>query len=491
MERLKNYINGGWIDSRESQAIDVINPANQEVLAKVACGQKNAEDVDLAVTAAQKAFEEWRMVPVIKRVQPLYQLKKLLEENIDELGRTITLECGKTFMESKAEIQRAIENVEVACGTPMLMQSEFSENIAPGVDEFMIRQPLGVCACIAPFNFPGMIPFWFLPYAIACGNTFIMKPSEKVPLTMQKVMSLIDRLDIPKGVINLVHGGKEAVDGILSHPLVKAISFVGSTAVARYIYATGTANGKRVQAQGGAKNPVILLPDADVPMSASIIADSVYGCAGQRCLAASNIITVADSKGSLKEALYEAAKSKVTGFGLDEGVEMGPVITSESRKRVEGLIGKAVSEGANLLLDGRKPQIEGYESGNFVKPTILESVALDGEIINTEIFGPVMSLISMSTLDEAIAFVNKNHYGNMACIFTQSGLSARTFRSLANAGNVGINIGVAAPMAQFPFSGWNDSFFGDLHGQSRHAIEFFTQTKIVIERWPREWSRKF
>ncbi|MGD9555397.1 MAG: CoA-acylating methylmalonate-semialdehyde dehydrogenase [Mangrovibacterium sp.] len=491
MEILKNYIGGGWIESRETQTIDVINPASQEVLGKVPYGPKNALDVDLAVRSAGDAFEEWRTVPVIKRVQPLYQLKKLLEENMDELSRTITLECGKTFAESKAEIQRAVENVEVACGTPMLMQSEFSENIAPGIDEFMIRQPLGVCACIAPFNFPGMIPFWFLPYAIACGNTFIMKPSEKVPLTMQKVMDLIDRLDIPKGIINLVHGGKEAVDGILSHPLVKAVSFVGSTAVARYIYATGTANGKRVQAQGGAKNPVILLPDADLAMSARIVADSVYGCAGQRCLAASNIITVADDNGSLKEALYEAAKSKLTGFGLDDGVEMGPVITRDSKKRVEGLIGKAIGEGAGLLLDGRNARIEGYESGNFIKPTILENVALEGEVVNTEIFGPVMSLLSMNTLDEAIAFINKNHYGNMACIFTQSGLSARTFRSLANAGNIGINIGVAAPMAQFPFSGWNDSFFGDLHGQSRHAIEFFTQTKIVIERWPREWSRKF
>jgi malonate-semialdehyde dehydrogenase (acetylating)/methylmalonate-semialdehyde dehydrogenase len=491
MEILKNYINGSWINSKEFTTIDVINPANQEVLGKVPLGPGNAEDVDFAVKAAVKAFEEWRFVPVIKRVQPLYQLKKLLEDHIDDLGRMITLECGKTFVESKAEIQRAIENVEVACGTPMLMQSEFSENIAPGIDEFMIRQPLGVCACIAPFNFPGMIPFWFLPYAIACGNTFIMKPSEKVPMTMQKVMDLIGQLDIPQGVVNLVHGGKETVDGLLSHPDVKAISFVGSTAVARYIYATGTANGKRVQAQGGAKNPVILMPDADIDMSARIIADSVYGCAGQRCLAASNVITVADPKHILKEALYEAAKTKVTGFGLDPDVDMGPVITRASKVRIENLIDQAVSEGARALLDGRDPRIKGYESGNFIKPTVLEDVALNGEIVKTEIFGPVMSLISMNTLDEAIDFVNKNHYGNMACIFTQSGLSARTFRSQANAGNIGINIGVAAPMAQFPFSGWNDSFLGDLHGQSRHAIEFFTQTKIVVERWPKEWIRKF
>lgn len=491
MDRLKNYIDGSWVDSKERHTMDVINPATQEILGKVPAGPGNREDVDRAVGAAVRAFEAWKQVPVIKRVQPLYTLKKLLEEHLDDLARTITLECGKTFAESKAEIQRAIENVEVACATPVLMQSEFTENIAPGVDEFMIRQPLGVCACIAPFNFPGMIPFWFLPYAVACGNTFIMKPSEKVPLTMQKVMDLIGRLDFPEGVINLVHGSKETVDGLLSHPDVKAISFVGSTAVARYIYATGAANGKRVQAQGGAKNPVVLLPDADVGMSARIIADSVYGCAGQRCLAASNVILVGDEKGELKEALYEAAKAKITGFGLDPGVDMGPVINRESRSRVEGLIGQAVAEGATVLLDGRNPCIKGYETGNFIKPTILENLALDGKTINTEIFGPVMSLISMNTLDEAIAFVNRNHYGNMACIFTQSGLSARTFRNQANAGNVGVNIGVAAPMAQFPFSGWNDSFFGDLHGQSRHAIEFFTQTKVVIERWPKEWSRKF
>jgi len=491
MDILKNYINGSWVASRASKTIDVVNPATQKTLGSVPVGLKNAEDVDFAVEAARKAFEEWKVIPVMKRVQPLYQLKELLGKNTDDLARTITLECGKTFAESRAEIQRAIENVEVACGMPVLMQSEFSENIASGIDEFMIRQPLGVCACIAPFNFPGMIPFWFLPYAIACGNTFIMKPSEKVPLTMVRVMKLIDQLDIPKGVINLVHGGKETVDALLSHPDVKAISFVGSTAVARYIYAMGTSNGKRVQAQGGAKNPVVLLPDADIGMSARIIADSVYGCAGQRCLAASNIITVGDKGNTLKEALYEAAKTKITGFGLDEGIEMGPVITKDSRLRVEGLIDQAVSEGAGLLLDGRDPKIEGYESGNFIKPTILENVALDGEIIKTEIFGPVMSLVPMDTLDEAIAFVNSNQYGNMACIFTQDGLAARTFRSYANAGNIGINIGVAAPMAPFPFSGWNDSFFGDLHGQGRHAIEFFTQTKIVIERWPKEWSRKF
>ena len=491
MEVLKNYINGKWTESQEKASIDVINPANQEILAKVPYGEKTAADVETAVAAAGKALKEWRDVPVMKRVQPLYRLKYLLEENIQEIARLITLECGKSLAESVAEIQRGIENIETACATPTLMQSEFSENVAPGIDEFMIRQPVGVCVCISPFNFPGMIPFWFLPYAIACGNSFILKPSEKVPLTMMKVFELIDQLDIPKGLVNLVHGGKESVDALLDHTDVKAISFVGSTKVARYIYQRGAANGKRVQAQGGAKNPVIIMPDADIEMTAKIIADSVYGCAGQRCLAASNIVTVADSKGFIKDALLEAAKSKTTGFGLDQGIEMGPVITPESKARVERLIAKGISEGAKLLLDGRNAKISGYEAGNFIKPTILENVALDGELIKTEIFGPVMSLIQLDTIDQAIEFVNSNQYGNMACLFTSSGLNARTFRNRAHAGNIGINIGVAAPMAQFPFSGWGDSFFGDLHGQGRHGIEFFTQTKVVIERWPKEWTRKF
>lgn len=490
MEALNNYINGSWVKSKEHNTSDVINPATQEVLAKVPNGNGTATDVAQAVENAKEAYELWSQVPVMKRVQCLYKLKQLLEGNAEEIARTITTECGKTLAESRGEVQRAIENVEVACGTPVLMQSEFSENIASGVDEFMIRQPLGVCACIAPFNFPGMIPFWFLPYAIACGNTYILKPSEKVPLTMMKVFQFIEKIDLPKGVVNLVHGGKETVDALLDHPEIKAISFVGSSQVARYVYTRGAANGKRVQAQGGAKNPVVVLPDADIEMSVQIITDSVYGCAGQRCLAASNIITVGDD-GNIKEALYESAKKRTTGFGLDETMEMGPVITKESRARVESLIEKGVSEGAKILLDGRNASISGYENGNFIRPTILEGLPLGGEVIRTEIFGPVMSLIELKTVDDALAFINSGQYGNMACLFTGSGANARKFRSLADAGNIGINIGVAAPMAQFPFSGWKESFFGDLHGQGRHAIEYFTQTKVIVERWPKEWSRKF
>jgi len=490
MEVINNYIGGSWVKSKEINTVDVVDPASQEVLGKVPFGKETFSDVQDAVEAATQAFKVWREVPVMRRVQPLYKLKQLLEDHAEDIARTITMESGKTLVESRGEVQRAIENVEVACGTPILIQSEFSENIATGIDEFMIRQPLGVCACIAPFNFPGMIPFWFLPYAIACGNTFILKPSEKVPLTMIKVFQLIDQLDLPRGVINMVHGGKETVDALLDHSDVKTISFVGSTQVAKYIYSRGAANGKRVQAQGGAKNPVVILPDADIDMSVKIITDSVYGCAGQRCLAASNIITVGDN-GTIKDALYESAKARTTGHGLDENVEMGPVITGDSRSRIEYLIEKGLSEGARVLLDGRNTSIKGLEKGNFIRPTILEGLPLGGEVIRTEIFGPVMSLIELDSVDDALSFINSGNYGNMACLFTSSGANARKFRNKADAGNIGINIGVAAPMAQFPFSGWNESFFGDLHGQGRHAIEFFTQTKVVVERWPKEWSRKF
>ena len=490
MNLLQNYINGAWVNSVGSESINVVNPATQEVLAKVPYGNETQKDVAQAVLAAQAAYLEWKNVPVLKRIQPLFKLKQLLEENRDEIAKLITLECGKTLAESSGELQRAIENVEVACGTPMLMQSEFLENVATGIDEFMIRQPLGVTACIAPFNFPAMISFWFLPYAIATGNSMIIKPSEKVPLTMMKIFELLHQLDLPKGVINMVHGGKASVDELLENPLVKSISFVGSTAVAKYIYAKGTANGKRVQAQGGAKNPVVVLPDADIEMTSQIITDSVFGCAGQRCLAASVVITVEENS-KIKESLYEAAKARTVGYGMSSGIDMGPVISTDSKVRIESLIDQGVSEGASLLLDGRNKKISGFETGNFVSPTIIEDLSLSGELIKTEIFGPVMSLLHMKTVEDAIAFINQSRYGNMACLFTNSGSSARKFRSEAMAGNIGINIGIAAPMAQFPFSGWKESFFGDLHGQGKHAIEFFTQTKVVVERWPKEWTRKF
>ena len=490
MKTLQNYINGAWVESSCTTSSTVVNPATHEILAHVPNGEDTQKDVEKAVAAAQQAYLEWKNVSVLKRIQPLFKFKTLLEQHRDEICRIITMECGKTLVESNGEIQRAIENVEVACGAPMLMQSEFLENVATGIDEFMIRQPLGVTACIAPFNFPAMISFWFLPYAIVTGNSMIIKPSEKVPLTMMKIFELIHQLDLPKGLVNMVHGGKATVDGLLDHPLVKSISFVGSTPVAKYIYARGTANGKRVQAQGGAKNPVVILPDADIDMTTQIITDSVYGCAGQRCLAASVVITVEDNH-KIRESLVAAAQARSVGYGLDTSVEMGPVISPESKTRIEGLIDKGVAEGASVLLDGRNKKIAGFENGNFISPTIIENLAPDGELIKTEIFGPVMSLMHMKDVDSAIEFINKNHYGNMACLFTNSGSSARKFRNEAMAGNIGINIGIAAPMAQFPFSGWKESFFGDLHGQGKHAIEFFTQTKVVVERWPKEWTRRF
>lgn len=488
MANLSNYINGQWVNSYSGETLDVKNPANQEVIAKVPQG--SVQDVQKAAEAAAKAFPEWRNIPAHRRVQYLFKLKTLLEDNIDDISRTIVLESGKTFGEAKAEMQRAIENVENACGIPTMMQGTFSEDIARGVDEFMIRQPVGVCACIAPFNFPGMIPFWFLPYALACGNTYIIKPSEKVPLTMTKVVQLMEQLDLPAGVVNLVNGTKEVVDGILQHPAIRAISFVGSSNIARYVYSQGALYGKRVQAQGGAKNPVLVLPDADIEMTSQIITDSVYGCAGQRCLAASTIITVGEHK-QITESLVEAAKNRTTGFGLDEASLMGPVITPESKNRVEQLIQQSVNDGGKLLVDGSNAKISGYENGNFILPTIIEDTPLSSLVTQTEIFGPVMSLIHLNDVDEAINFINNGPYGNAACIFTSSGASARKFRHDADAGNIGINIGVAAPMAQFPFSGWKDSFFGDLHGQGMHSVEFFTQTKVVIERWLKEWTRKF
>jgi len=491
MEPLKVFINGTWKQSHSTTNLEVLNPANQECLAQVPVGPETSKDVSAAAEAAQNAHLQWKKVPVMKRVQCLYQLKQLLEAHKETIAISITNECGKTKDESLGELQRAIENVEVACGTPMLISGDIIEDIASGIDEMMIRQPLGVTACITPFNFPAMIVFWFLPYAIATGNACIVKPSEKAPKTMNLLFELIQQLDIPDGLISLVHGGKESVDALIQHPHIKAVSFVGSTAVARYIYSECGKYGKRVQAQGGAKNPIIVLPDAELDLTAKIVADSVYGCAGQRCLAASIVIRVGDEKNTVKEAIVETVKAKTVGYGLNEGVSMGPVISQESKQRITGLIQRGTEEGASVLLDGRNITVPQYEGGNFIGPTILENVPVDRSLIKTEIFGPVMSLISMPTIEEAIAFINKGAYGNMACLFTSNGAHARAFRNEAQAGNIGINIGVAAPMAQFPFSGWKDSFFGDLHGQGKHAIEFFTQTKVVIERWPNEWSRKF
>ncbi len=488
-EKLKNYYGGQWIASTSNEFLPVHNPATNEIIGKVPLSPP--AEVDKAVQKAQEAFIGWGKTPATARIQPLFRLKDLLEEHFDDLARMISLENGKALGESGGEIRRAIENVEVACGIPLMMQSQFSEDIAKGIDEFMIRQPVGVVTIIAPFNFPGMIPFWFLPYAVATGNTAVIKPSERCPMTLHKIAPLFEEAGFPPGVINLINGGPETVNALLDHPEVKGVSFVGSTAVARHVYARAAANGKRVQAQGGAKNPLVIMPDADVEMTTRIVTDSVFGNAGQRCLAAATLIMVDEAKDIFIPAFRDAAAERVVGCGLDEGVQMGPVITPQSKTRILSIIEEGLQEGAGIVLDGREASIPGYEKGNFLRPTILENVAPEGKVATTEIFGPVMATHAVQSLDEALQLVNGRQYGNMACIFTNNGGSARHFRNEAQAGNIGINIGVAAPMAFFPFSGWKDSFFGTLHGQSRHAVEFFTQTKVVVERWLKEWAREF
>jgi malonate-semialdehyde dehydrogenase (acetylating)/methylmalonate-semialdehyde dehydrogenase len=476
---LQNYVNGAWRRAAATEFVDVTNPATAELLARTPLS--TSAEVDTAVQAAADAFPAWRRTPPGERVQYLFKLKNLLEEHLDELARLITIENGKTFGEAKAELRRGIENVEVACGIPMMMQGHVLEDVTPGVDEMQIRQPLGVVAAITPFNFPAMIVYWFLPYAIACGNTFILKPSERVPLSMRRLFELLEKTGLPKGVVNLVNGGKEVVNALCDHPQVRAISFVGSTPV----------SGKRMQCQGGAKNHVIVLPDADMELATQIISDSAFGCAGQRCLAVSVAVTIGEAQKTFRDSIAHAASAIRVGNGLDAGIQMGPVITKESKQRIESLISAGVGEGAKPIVDGRNTKILKYESGNFLTPTVLDGLPSTSQLANTEIFGPVLSLVHANSINEAMEFLRRSPYGNQASLFTTSGSAARKFRYEAPAGNIGINIGVAAPMAYFPFSGWKESFFGILHGQGRDAVEFFTESKIVIERWSRQETRKF
>jgi len=486
---LQNYINGKWVTSTSEKLRIVTNPATDEVLAKVPVS--TLKEFDEAVQIAHNTFQTWHRVPVTTRIQYFFKLKTLLEENFEDLSRSITLEHGKTLDESRGEMRRAIENVEVACGTPSLIMGDIVEDIAPGIDELMIRQPLGVIGLISPFNFPAMIAFWYLPYAVTTGNTVVAKPSSRVPITMVKMFQLMDEAGFPPGVVNLVNGGAEIVDGMCDHPLIKAIGFVGSTPTALHVYSRGAAHGKRVSAGGGAKCPVLILPDADVDNTTNIVMDSAFGCSGQRCLAATLAIMIDDADKTFIPAFANAASKRVTGFGLNPDVQMGPVITQQDKIRIEDLIQQGLDEGSEMLVDGRNAVIPGYEKGYFIRPTILTDIPVNGIIHKTEVFGPVLGIMHCNTVEEAVKIVNNHTFGNAASIFTRDGAFARKFRYEALAGNIGINIGIAAPMAFFPFSGWKDSFFGDLHGQGKHAIEFFTQTKVVIERWPKEWSRKF
>jgi malonate-semialdehyde dehydrogenase (acetylating)/methylmalonate-semialdehyde dehydrogenase len=383
----------------------------------------------------------------------------------------------------RGELRRGIENVEVACGIPSLMHGYNNEDVAQGIDEHLYRQPLGVVAAITPFNFPGMIPLWFLPYAVACGDTILVKPSDKVPLTMQKIMRLVERTGLPAGVVNVVNGAKETVDALLDHPLVRAVSFVGSTPVAKYVYTRATANGKRGPVSGWGEKPrgghARRGPGAGTEAGGGVC---VREC-GQRCLANSLAVVVGAAREPFREAVAELALSRKVGYGLDPGVEMGPVIRRESKERIESLIGKGAEEGARVLVDGRGARVPGYEGGFFVRPTVLEEVPPDGVVARTEIFGPVLGLMYARDIDEAIQLVNRSSYGNMACLFTRSGAAARKFRYEVQAGNIGINVGVAQPIAFYPFAGMKESFFGDLHGQGRDAVEFYTEKKVVVERW--------
>ena len=485
----QNYVNGAWRRPTTSEFFDVHNPATGELLARTP--MSSAADVDAAVQAASAAFPAWRRTPPGERIRYLFTYRNLLEEHLDELSRLITIENGKTFAEAKAELRRGIENVEVACGIPMMMQGHVLEDVTPGVDEIQIRQPLGVCAAIVPFNFPAMIAYWFLPYAIACGNTFVIKPSERVPLSLCRAMELLEKTGLPKGVVNLVNGGKDVVNALCDHPQVRAISFVGSTPVAKHVYARSAAAGKRAQCQGGAKNHVIVLPDADMDLATQIISDSAFGCAGQRCLAVSVAVTIGEAQKTFRDSIAQAASQIKVGSGLEPATQMGPVISPSSKDRIESLISAGVGEGAKAILDGRNTRIPHHESGNFLTPTILDGLPSNSQLANTEIFGPVLSLIHANSIDEALDFLRRSPYGNQASLFTTSGSAARKFRYEAPAGNIGINIGVAAPMAYFPFSGWKESFFGVQHGQGRDAVEFFTESKIVVERWSRQETRKF
>jgi malonate-semialdehyde dehydrogenase (acetylating)/methylmalonate-semialdehyde dehydrogenase len=472
------YINGAWETAPGHRTGTVTNPATGRTLAEVPYA--TTDDVDRAVRSAHEAFLKWREVPVIDRVQPLYKFKTLLEKHHADIASTLTRENGKTADDAKAEVRRMIQMVEVACGMPSLMMGDSLNDVAAGIDCKTIRQPIGVCAGITPFNFPAMVPMWMYPFAIACGNTFILKPSEKVPLTPTRVIELLHDAGLPAGVMNLVHGDKEAVDALLHHPLVKAVSFVGSTPIAKYIYTTAAAQGKRVQALGGAKNHLIVMDDADMPKTVEAIIGSAFGAAGERCLAGSVLVPVGNAAGPLLDLLVKRTKELAVGDGSQAGTEMGPLVTSDHCKKVEGYVEKGVAEGATPLVDGRERKQQG---GFFLGPTIFDNVTPDMTIAREEIFGPVLSVIRVNTLDDAINLVNRCPFGNATAIFTQSGKSAREYSSRCEVGMVGVNVGVAAPMAFFPFAGWKASFFGDLHAHGKDAVGFYTEQKVIMSRW--------
>ncbi len=479
MAEVKSFIDGQWA-SPAGQAWPVVNPANGQTIASL--NHATGSDVDRAAKAAHAAFLEWRQVPVVERVQPLYKYKALLEKHSREIATILTRENGKTFEDAHTEVKRGVQMVEVACGMPSLMMGDSLNDVAKGIDCHTIRQPLGVCAGITPFNFPAMVPMWMFPFAIATCNTFLLKPSEKVPMTPTRTAELLMEAGLPENVFQIIHGGREVVEALLRHPLIKAISFVGSSPVAKLVYKEGAANGKRMQALGGAKNHLVVMPDADLPKTVDAILSAAFGAAGERCLAGSVVVPVGDVAEPLLKLLVEKTNALRVGDGLQAGVDMGPVIGAEHRKKILGYIDKGVEEGAVPVCDGRK--VSGVdESGSFVGPTIFDHVKPGMAIARDEIFGPVLSVIRASSLDEALDIVNASEFGNTTTIYTQSGKAAREYQTRVEVGMVGVNMAVAAPMAFFPFAGWKNSFFGDLHAHGKDAVYFYTEQKVLMTRW--------
>jgi malonate-semialdehyde dehydrogenase (acetylating) / methylmalonate-semialdehyde dehydrogenase len=481
VETLRNYIGGRWVESRGRESLDVYNPARGDVIARTPLS--TSEDVDAAVAAAKKIFPVWRDTPPVTRVRALFKFRALLEEHFEELAGLVTTEHGKTLDESRGSVRRGIECVEVACGTPSLMMGHGLENIASGIDCNVIKQPVGVCAAIAPFNFPAMVPLWFLPFAVGTGNCILVKPSEQVPLSMRRMFQLLEKCDLPPGVVSLVNGSRAVVEAICDHQDIRAVSFVGSTPVARAVYQRATHAGKRVQALGGAKNFIVVMPDADFDRSIGVITESFYGCAGERCLAGSVLVPVGEAHREARERIVASAGALRVGDGAEPGVTMGPVIRAQHRDKVVSYIEKGVAEGAKLVLDGRNLKVPEREKGFFVGPTVFDDVSSSMTIGRDEIFGPVASITPVKTLEDAIAVMHAHPNANATSIFTSSGKAAREFARLASASMVGVNIGVAAPMAYFPFGGAKDSFFGDLKVHGRDTYEFYTDKKVVISRW--------
>ena len=478
---MKNYINGEWVESNSTTFGEVWNPAKGEKIARVAYGTK--EDVDKAVTAARQAFWDWRTTPPLTRARYLFRLKDAFEENFEDIARTLTTEQGKCIDEARGEVRRMIENVEHATGVTTLMCGYTLEDIAKDIDCMGHRQPVGVFAAIVPYNFPGMVPWWFMPYALVTGNTFIVKPSEQVPMTQTRIFEVVDQIGFPEGVINMVHGSKEVVNALLEHPQISGISFVGSTPTAKYIYRRCGETGKRVQALGGAKNIVAVMPDANLATSMPSLITSFYGCSGQRCLSGAILAPVGEVADELVEKFTAAAKAMKVGDGLNEQTAMGPVVSEAHRQRVLGYIEKGIAEGAKLVLDGRNFKVLDCPNGFFLGPTIFDHVKPDMAIAREEIFGPVVSVVRCKTLNDAIELVNTRGFANAACLYTASGAAAREFKYRVKPSMIGINIGIAAPMSFFPFGGAGQSMFGDTKGHGQEIFNFFTDTKVVIQRW--------